>query len=42
MEYHARRLMPELRRPADEAGRTIVIVLHDKNTRSALPTGSSR
>lgn len=33
--YHARRLMSELRRLADETGRTIVIVLHDINHASA-------
>jgi iron complex transport system ATP-binding protein len=33
--YHARRLMLELRRLADETGRTIVIVLHDINHASA-------
>jgi iron complex transport system ATP-binding protein len=33
--YHARQLMLELRRLADETGRTIVIVLHDINHASA-------
>jgi iron complex transport system ATP-binding protein len=33
--YHARQLMLELRRLADEAGRTIVVVLHDINHASA-------
>jgi iron complex transport system ATP-binding protein len=33
--YHARKLMIELRRLADETGRTIVIVLHDINHAAA-------
>ena len=33
--YHARQLMLELRRLADETGRTIVIVMHDINHASA-------
>ncbi|MCO5733127.1 ABC transporter ATP-binding protein [Rhizobium sp. SSA_523] len=33
--YHARRLMIELRRLADQTGRTIIIVLHDINHASA-------
>ncbi|QEE43412.1 ATP-binding cassette domain-containing protein (plasmid) [Rhizobium sp. WL3] len=33
--YHARQLMQELRRLADETGRTIVIVLHDINHAAA-------